>query len=698
MYAPRPCRLGDPEAAAVPAGRTRRLAAGCMAFITLGLSVPAVAQETPHPQVLSAPQPAYALAEDGWREWEGWTLRTGATFYAVDEDQGRFREDRFISNEVTGGIETLTYRDDTLNVTVRAILDDLYRAQVLYEQPEHFRLNLDFSRHRRYYDGSNEPWDSTRFLLPANLAERDDRNLYLDRVNLHLAGTLLMPGYPQATVGWKHAKRFGNDVLLRGGLARNDALAPAPTRRRSIPTVNDVDGVSDTLYVEVPFTIDDTYHVKLRQEYERYQANYLSITPTYNGGVFSEDWTQDDDLEWHEWRTLLGFDGFVTDGDFVSANYLYRHLENDSDRDVTRPGPAPSGGRTFEFVATDVHTDRSSHVATLGLALLNLAPHLTLHADLRAEHRDKDASHTGLQTPFFGALGPVQNVTSEEEDRLGESLRLVWRGLSRTTVTLDAEWEQRRLAVKEAEGGVFSRDADITYANQEYGVTVLHRPRRDLKLTGQYSFAEKLQDYDVNFDSDPAGYPDILGDLDQETHDASLKVDWLFHPAWTATAQYQYVTDTFRADIQPTDGQELDIHRVSGAVFGSPKPDLSVSGILTYESYELATPMNVPVGVNDFGPGTRLYDYVYAAYILSVGANYVLNADWTANGTYQHTEINGSDVNNGLDEVQVGLAYTIAEDKIVYARYEYFNFTDDLGSGFDDYDGHGFSVALAYRF
>jgi len=652
----------------------------------------------------------YPYGQDGPDDWYyGWYVKSGVTYYGVDGDEGRFREDRFIDDDVTGGLEELRYSSENLEVSVRAIAEDLFGVEAHYIKPDVFRVDFEFEKHRKYYDGSNEAWDPTLYGFSGEFpAELDDDNLYADRVDLNLEGTLLLPDLPHIVLGWHHWERFGDEVLLRGERVRVTG-DPVP-RLRSAPAVSDLDGKSDTVYVEIPVTFDDKYNFKFRQEYEDYRDDQLIVFPRYIDADVEQFRTFEDEPEWREYRTLLSFDSFITEDFYMSANYYRSDLENEFTRDVVRPGSSD------KIINTDVDNDRVTNVFTLGFAFLNIAKHGKLQTNFRAEHSDTDANSLGFEDD---GVTPHAQSSDQQETRLGESVEFVWKGIPNTTVSLEGEWEQRFMDVEEVAdvsdheistdfGGpeLFIRDADIDYENQEYTVTVVNRPRRDLKLTARYRYKDYEQDYDENVDdeinlSGPAPvesfYPGILGDFEQNVHEITLKTDWHFLPAWTATGQYQYENDEIEYDIQDTEGQDMEVHRISATVFGAPMPKLMLTGMLMYENYDLDTPTDIPTGT-DWEDGTGAYDYKYDSYVLFLSGNYVINEKWSANAAYQYTGNTGKDVENELNEIWLGVDYKLDESKTISARYEYFDFEDELGGGFDDYDGHGVYVSLAYRF
>jgi hypothetical protein len=500
-------------------------------------------------------------------------------------------------------------------------------------------------------------------------------------------------------------------VLLRGERVRLTG-DPVP-RLRSVPAVSNLDGKSDTVYIEIPLTLEEKYNFKFRQEYEDYRDDQLVVFPRYLDGALEQFRVFDDEPQWKEFRTLASLNSFLDENTYLSVNYYRSDLENEFNRDVVRPNLAQPN----KLVNTDVDNDRVTNVVTLGLAFLNIKKHGKMQTSLKLEHADTDANSIGFKgTPPIEAH---QQSSSQEETRLGEAVEFVWKGVPNTTLSLAGEWEQRFMDVEENVDAsdheistdfdgpeVMIRDADIDYSNQEYTVTAVNRPCRGLKLTARYRFKDNEQDYDENRDDEinllgPAPtlsfYPGVLGDMEQKVHEVTLKGDWRFLPAWTATGKYQFENDEIEYDIQDTEGQDLDVHRISATVFGSPTACTTLTGMVMYENYRLDTPTNVPAGT-DWEDGTGKYDYRYDSFILYTSGNHMINEKWSANLAYQYTGNSGKDVDSELNEVWLGLKYILSEGKTVSARYEFFDFNDQLGGGFDDYQGHGIYVALACRF
>lgn len=689
------------------------LVAGIM--VALAISSIAIAQGDPLEDLNNWYYPYGQQEEMGW--YYGWYARGGATYYDVEGDDGRFRHDKYIDDQLTGGIEQLSYNQENWDVSVRAVVEDDIAARVHYLKPEVFRMDFDFRKLRRYYDISDDPWDpiaygfdSERQVFPS------DDNTYADRVDMNLEGQLLIPEIPHLILGWHHWERFGEEVLVRGERVRvtGDVLP----RLRVTPAVSDLDGKSDTLYAELPFTIQEKYNFKLRQEYEAYRDDQLILFTRFLNGDPEQERIFDDEPEFDEFRTLFSFDSFLTDGIYVSANYYHSDLENRFARDETRnnfPGPTTD----VFFVDTDVDNDRVSDVLALGIVFLDLLKDTRLNANFRVEQSDTDGNSTGFEVvEATGARIPHTQDTGLDETRFGESVGIVWKGMENTTVALEGMWEQRFLDVDENDDVTqhelsaapffgpdsFIRDTDVDHLKQQYTFTVVNRPRRDIKLTARYRFKDNDEDYDDNVDleiGDPTpaveNYPGVLGDLEQQTHEITLKGDWHFLPAWTASAQYQFEDSDGEFDIQDTEGQKLQSHRVSGTIYGSPMQRLMLTGMAMYENFQLDTPTDAPAGTT-WADGTGAYDLSYDSYVLFASSDYVINEKWSTNLSYQLTLNTGKDVDNRLDEVWVGAEYKLAENKTVSARYEFFDFDDEFGDGFNDYQGHGIYLALAYRF
>ena len=107
-------------------------------------------------------------------------VKLGVSYVDVNDDEGRFREDQYRNDGFTGGIESLYMdstndNDDRMELYLRAFAEDEYRLKLKLSRLEVGYILLDAQFDRRYYDGSNEPWDPSTYGLTGSEIVPDNR-------------------------------------------------------------------------------------------------------------------------------------------------------------------------------------------------------------------------------------------------------------------------------------------------------------------------------------------------------------------------------------------------------------------------------------------------------------------------------------------------------------------------------------------
>ncbi len=280
---------------------------------------------------IESPEPAQ---NDSWI-WESGSeaIEGEVTFLyryiCVDGDRGRFREDNWITDGSTGALDWLslgsTGPDENgyeWQLEARALYDYDYRLSFLISKQDSHYFTFESSILRRYYDGSNEFWTAPL----KSLADRDDNDLFVDRINYNLEFGLTPPDRPNLVFGWHRLIKDGKSVSLHG----SEGEDAGGVTRRSIPDILNQKGVTDTVYGELSHTIADRYNVRARQEWERYRdKQYGPLMREFDAaGVLTDNDRFHEDLGWTNWRTQVMFDTFVDDQTYVTASYMYDQLES----------------------------------------------------------------------------------------------------------------------------------------------------------------------------------------------------------------------------------------------------------------------------------------------------------------------------------------------------------------------------------
>ncbi|MHC4571855.1 MAG: TonB-dependent receptor [Planctomycetota bacterium] len=642
-------------------------------------------------------------ADESGKKLKG-EVRFRYDYFDVREDRGRFREDNWMTDGSTGGLDWLrlesTGPDEDGYEWIfegRALYDYDYRMYLLMKKEDSHYLKLDFSSLRRYYDGSNEFVRLPLSEEVKRLVEVKDGDFFVDRQNFNIELGLTPLEGPQWIFGWHRLVKDGKEVLLRG--QRGEAIGGSP-RFQGIPTILDQRGITDTFYAEVYQTFADKYNFRIRQEYERFhdsQRSRLDSRFEDDGQITgsTSDRSIVDDLGYTNWRTMFMFDSFLDEETYITANYMYNYLNNDSKRHYSRNPNSPLYRKEVE-----AGRSRKTNVGAFGYRKYNVLqiPDLYFTAGLRIED-----SKTSAQNWFLVNSDSVfdKNKSQLDEVRVGETLRLVYKGIERTTLSFDADLEQRHLSWKETyrtESSNQDYKADIDYTDQVYTLKAVHRHNRAVKSTVKFRIKDLERSYTNRFDDDIDSPPGWWGSYRRKGNDITLKTDWRLNSKTTTTLLYQFLQESIDFDLGGKT-QNLEIHRGAGSLSFSPAENLFLVGSFMLENFTLDTPINA-TGSNH-APGPRPYDFSGNSYSLLLDGTYAFNDKTSATLGFRHTEAMGSEDHAGdyvYDTVGLTLRHKFAANQTVGLGYHFMNFNSHHGSSFDDYKAHGMTVTYAYTF
>ena len=618
----------------------------------------------------------------------------------VDGDRGRFREDNWITDRSTGGIDWLHLENirpakDEYKVILegKALHDYDYDMSLLLEKEDSHYFKLDFSRFRRYYDGSNEFWNAP----VKNLLELPDGDLFVDRREYNIELGLTPPDKPNWVFGWNRMEKDGKEVVLRGSEAPlvggGDALV--------VPSVVNMRGITDTFYGEVSHTFAEKYNFRLRQEFEQYHDKQRS--PFNEEKIFdsSGNVTNDaaflDNLGYTNWRTMAMFDSFLDEKTYVTANYMYNYLNNDSTR--TNFDPVP----TVSLDESSVGNSKRTNVAGVGYRRADAIRVRGL--DLSAGVRLED-SKTEAESSWFSGGNNFMTFSTLDEVRVAEVLRLVYKGIKQTTLSFDAELEQRDIgwdANDTRDPAVFGRKTDTDFLDQIYTFKAVHRFNPAIKSTIAYKYKNLERSITTLFRANPilGDYPGWLGSYRREGSDILAKTDFRINSKTSTTLLYQYVQETFDFDLGGQT-QLQEIHRGAGSVSVNPTNNLFLVGTFMLENLRINTPVpGTPTQNVSSPPGSNPWDFRGNSYSLMLDSIYAFNEKTSCTLGFRHTEAMGAVDDAGdyvYDKAGLFVKHQFAQNKTVGIGYEFYNFNNHIGHDFDDYQAHGVAVTYDYRF
>ncbi|MFA6425258.1 MAG: hypothetical protein WCW64_03640 [Phycisphaerae bacterium] len=608
----------------------------------------------------------------------------------VNKNRARFREDNWMTDGSTGGLDWLhlesTEPDENgyeFLLEGKALYDYNYDLSFLVKKRDSHYLKLDFDGFRRYYDGSDEGhnWDSSLNLMV------NDKDLFVDRRNYNIELGLTPPEGPQWVFGWHRLEKDGEMVLLRS--ARNGNV-PAI---RAKPDIVNMKGVTDTIYGEVSQTFAEKYNFRVRQEFEQYRDNQYG--PLYNTGATGLTTANNgkDNLGYTNWRTMVMFDTFVDEKTYVTADYMFNYIANDSTHRFWQPASAPA----LRLDELSVDNTKTTNVYGVGY---RRADFLQIQAlDFSAGVRIED-SKTDSQSNYWTTTAPnyYKLKSNLNETRVAEVLRLVYKGFKRTTLSFDAQLEERQLELdvqRFPTSTSTNQRTDTDFLDQIYTFKAVHRFDRNIKATVMFRLKDLKRSDTELLDLNPGAYPGFLGDYHIKGNELLVKTDFRLNSKTSATLLYQLIQETIDFQLGGRTSNQT-IHRGSGSISFNPTQNLFLVGTFMLENRTIDTPATPTTA----GVPARAFDFRGKSYSLLMDATYAFNAKTSCTLGFQHTKAIGNADASGdyvFDKVGLTLKHQFAANKTIGLGYEFYNYNSHNGDNLD-YRAHGAFATYTYTF
>jgi hypothetical protein len=395
----------------------------------------------------------------------------------------------------------------------------------------------------------------------------------------------------------------------------------------------------------------------------------------------------------------------------------------------------------------------NEHVANLNLMWLP-AKKLTVLAAFRYTREDQDSassfldSNTAANTAPFTATNPAGGFhqitpvlrsgdTAESFNNFAESLELRYTGIDNWVFYARGEWEEEDGNVHEhivaagpVDQGSMNKDTDMLM--QKYTVGLNWYPTTTLNVSGQYY--HKSVDYDNHFISELATPPVVGSERSQrllsqelDTDDVNFRVTWRpkLPPKLGTIAfvtRYDYVHGTIDGmwGISPAGTPGVGLtgttlaeqqsavitnHVISESVTWNPCARLYLQGNLSYVLNETDTPADFNLIPNT---SPTVLDFKNDYWTASGAAGFVLDQKTDLRAEYSYYRADNSQ-NNFLVAQPYGMGATehtvsasisrqITKNVRLKVQYSYFNYTDQLFGGHNNYEAHSVFSTLQFRF
>jgi len=624
----------------------------------------------------------------------GLQLTPGLTAVSVTGDKQKFREDNWLGNGFSGGIENATLhreltKDTTLDATGRVYFDQHdYKLELAITKTDVGYIRTGFTQYRKFFDNTGGFY---RGFAPASFTL--NRELGLDIGDVYFEAGLTLPKLPQIVVGYERQYKTGSKSLLAWG-----PVTQGGTTRNIFPSYEDLDEHTDIFHLSVDHDIKNV-HVGDELRYE----HYATATTRVDGNDVTTVAVHED-VHSDTFFNTFHMDSHLNEKLYWSLGYLYTTLDGGG----ASAGSmfSPTGGPNVNWLATAIDNDLDSHVLNANVMYGPLAG-LTFSAGLQGEKTES----SGASAPLFtgGPVGTVTNNSANNRESLDETFAVRFTKIPFTTLYAEGKWIEVRRTLNETETGAdtLALAESASDFQQDYRIGFNSSPLAHVTWTGRYRHLIDHNSYNYPTDTE-VGYPGFITAQDFVTDEFMTKLTLRPVPRFSVSLMYQLITTDIRtgsesvAPLVPggsllTGNYDANVYSLSATL--TPMARLYLTGYASYQDTRTATFVNQNPAVTAYKGGV---------YTIMGTAGYALDEKTDATFEYSYsasdnfTDNSASGLPLGITDhrhaLMAGLSRKLRENVIARLRYGFYEFDETSNGGINNYRANLVSANCTIRF
>ena len=633
----------------------------------------------------------------------GLELTPSVTGVSVSGDKQKFREDHWLGNGFSGGIEDATLhrdlgKDTTLDGNGRAYFDQHdYKLELAVTKTDVGYVRAGFTQYRKFFDNTGgffRPFAPASFTLTPELG--------LDIGDVYFEAGLTLPKTPKIVVGYERQYKTGTKSLLEWG-----PVTQGGNTRNIFPSFENIDEHTDIFRVSIDHDIK-TVHLGDEFRYERYASGTTRVDSSLTGAILqtaavTEDYHSDNFVN------TFHMESHVTEKLYWSLGYLFTTLDGSGSQSGSQFAPI-IGRPEANWLARAIATDSDSHVLNLN-AMYGPVANLTISAGLQGETTD---SHGLTDADLWTGITPAttnQFQSANRQQNLDESLGVRYTKIPFTTVYAEGKWSERRSTMVEdsfqdsAAAMALTRDA--TEFRQDYRIGFNTAPLSRVTLAAHYRRLTEDHDYNNEADTTP-GYPGFITAQDFTTDETMAKLTVRPCARFSVAFTYQLVATDIRtgvgsALIPVPAGQQLsgnyDANIYSLSATFTPLTRLYLTGYGSFQDTRTVTFANQNPALTPYKG--NVYTVVgTVGYALDEKTDATIEYSYSASENFTDNSANGLPL--GLADhrhsVLAGLSRKLRDNVIVRLRYGFYEFAESSNGGIDNYRANLVSANCTVRF
>jgi hypothetical protein len=670
-------------------------------------------------------------AEEETPDYKNW-IELGIGGNIIHGDAAQFKQEHRMSGDVFGGIEDMHWehsvgRNGTFSIDGRAIFDNHdYNVNLALDLPGLGYIHGGYTEFRTWYDGNGgfSPADGGAFIPPPF------PELTLDRGIAWVELGLRVPDWPEITLNYSHEFRNGDKDSTSWG----DTTVPGVGSARKIaPAFRNIDETRDLFSFDASKTFGNT-DIDLGMRYEhndnddRLQLQRGVGNPSAHRFITQHDQS---DLDLFSGHAIT--ETHLSDTLMFTAGYSYTTLGSDisgtriigTDYNSMFVSPLPVSQNHDEgFLNLAGTSEVEDHIFNANFFWMPVKD-LSLIAGFRYTHENQDSNSMFIATSVPGAgapafLEPTTADTSQDFDNFAERFEARYTGINNWLFWAEGEWTEENGTVREHStiDGLLAAmlNKDTSLLGQKYAIGANWYAMPNLGFSGEYYY--QAAEYDNDFKIDLGG-GQRLQSQDWNTNDFNIRINFRPNiPACLGTlsmvTRYDYM-QTLISGMWSIDGlgtRLADEHTalVTSHVIGetltwSPLNRLYLQATLSYVLDETKTPAGNII-ITDSAPTVLNFQSDY--WTVTGGVGYIIDdkTDFHADYTFYRAD---DYVNNIAASLPYGMGATehtvsasisrqMTKQIRVVLRYAYFDYSDDLSGGHNNYRAHSVYSGLQFRF
>jgi hypothetical protein len=636
-------------------------------------------------------------------------LRPSVTYVKVNGDEAKFREDWWLSDGWTGGVEEFTLDqvlkgDWKCHLEGRAIFDENdYRLDLQVIKPELLYVRAGYTEYRKFSDDTGGYYQF--FSVPSfDLA----KELQLDMGRLYVEVGLIKPDAPKLTVGYERQTKDGTKSLLEWGSVSETVLGLGATSRKIYPSYKDIDETTDIIKASISHTIakinvgDDFRYEKYDSDTARFDSSLDLDALTGKTVTIRENYDQDSLFN------TFHMDSHLNEKVYWSLGYLYNDADGDGGIQVSTPPPLTAFDKNWATRVMDVES--TSHVLNLNLMVGPFAG-CNFYGGLQAESTDSDGYTVAEIVNGLNPLTVNEIATVNEQDGIEEFVGIRFTKIPWTTLYAEGRWEQGTVDLFERErvDGLqgFRRQTDSDVRREDYTIGFNTAPVSKVTLSGRYRHKIHENEYDHEVDTE-AAYPAFITGQDFTTDEAMAKMTVRPWTRLSLSLSYQLVAtdiDTVTQAVPvfiPGGGlqsgnYDANVYSVSATV--TPLARLYLTGLFSFQDTRTEAYDNGVAAVQTY-QGDVYTAIGTAGYALNAKTDLTLQYTFSWAENFEDNSVDGLPL--GLDNERhgliVSLVHKFTENITAQLRYGFYKYDENSNGGVDDYTAHLASASCSIHF